>query len=187
MHIARALVPDLSLAHAVGLGTYRDHSSSGLKGTFAYNGSRQDAFAFFTASALDHHDQVGMRVSFPLTIAHASLVTICHTPPADVTIPVLDSGPYVCKLSGSKRGTHPALRLTDRENNPPCLRWNMTAGNANRNHHFQYRAGLLVLCGLWTSMGWPSLCGKGAQCFTRRGCHLQEGVPPPSSWKVTLP
>jgi len=41
-------------------------------------------FAFFSSSALDHHDQAGTRVSFPQMITHMSRVTICHVPPATV-------------------------------------------------------------------------------------------------------
>ena len=79
-HIARTFVLDISLAYFVSLGTCWGPLVFELD--FAHNGSGQDVFAFFGVSALDHHDQVGMRVNFPQTITHVSHVTVRHIPPA---------------------------------------------------------------------------------------------------------
>ena len=77
---------------------------SSPKGPFAHNGSRQYAFAFFSTSALDHRDQVGMRVSFPRTMAHVSHVTDGHAPPSPSSILGLTSVSHLDENGGHTGG-----------------------------------------------------------------------------------
>ena len=66
-------------------------------------------FAFFTTSALDQYDQVGTRVSFPLTTTHVPSVSSVIRHGCNSS---LDAGPYVSNCLG-EIGDAQALLPTD--------------------------------------------------------------------------